>query len=321
MENIEQPEEQNYHEPSAILPKPVLVEDRQNWVRKSLISLGIYAFLFLIIFDFNVVYIAAILVVLLIHEFGHFFAMKFFNYSNVKLFVLPLLGAYVTGKKSVVSQRQMSIIILAGPLPGIIIGFALFFLNQYYMNEKVSVLSSIFIILNVFNLLPFLPLDGGKLLETLFVGQNFILRIVFSIISIIALLSIAIINQNIIFLIIPGSMIFGLVSEFRNEKIRKYLKQENINYVTDYDDLPDFNYWAIRDCILLAFHKRYAGIKAGVHKYSIIESNILKHVISILKTPFNLDVKILEKIAILLTYLAFLVIPIIFYVLLYIIKS
>jgi len=49
--------------------------------------------------------------------------MKAFNYSNVKLFVVPLLGAYVSGKKATISQRQMSIIILAGPIPGLIIGF------------------------------------------------------------------------------------------------------------------------------------------------------------------------------------------------------
>ena len=76
-----------------ILPKPILEENKRNWVRKSLISLAIYGVLFLLIFKIEPVYIAALLVVLLIHEFGHFFAMKAFNYTNVKLFVLPMLGA------------------------------------------------------------------------------------------------------------------------------------------------------------------------------------------------------------------------------------
>ena len=108
--------------PIQILPKPILEQDKRNWVRKSLISLAIYGVLFLFIFKIEPVYIAALLTALLIHEFGHFFAMKAFNYTNVKLFVLPMLGAYVTGKKTLISQRQMSIVILAGPVPGIIIG-------------------------------------------------------------------------------------------------------------------------------------------------------------------------------------------------------
>jgi len=81
VENFE-PEEQQYQQP-GILPKPLLVVDKQNWIRKSLISLAIYGFLFYVIFDLEVIYIAAVLLVLLIHEFGHFFAMKAFNYTNV----------------------------------------------------------------------------------------------------------------------------------------------------------------------------------------------------------------------------------------------
>jgi hypothetical protein len=117
--NITENEESTH----TVLPKPILEENKKNWLRKSVISLVIYAILFYTIFDKNISYMAGLLVVLLIHELGHFFAMKLFNYNNVKLFFIPLLGAYVSGKKTIISQRQMSIVILAGPLPGIIIGF------------------------------------------------------------------------------------------------------------------------------------------------------------------------------------------------------
>ena len=169
MENFETQQSQSF---GGILPKPILEEDKKNWVRKSLISLAIYALLFKFIFDLELVYIAAVLVVLLIHEFGHFFAMKFFNYTNVKMFVLPHLGAYVTGTKKIISQRQMSIVILAGPVPGILIGLVLLTLDMYYPNDKAQMLGNIFVGLNFFNLLPFMPLDGGRLLENLFINHN-----------------------------------------------------------------------------------------------------------------------------------------------------
>lgn len=292
----------------AILPKPILMQDKKNWVRKSLLSLGIYAFLFYFIFDGDISYIAAVLVALLIHEFGHFFAMKAFNYSNVKLFVLPLLGAYVTGKKSIISQRQMSVVILAGPLPGIVIGFCLLVSTLFFPNERIEMLGNIFFILNLFNLLPFVPLDGGRLLETLFISHNHTIRVIFTVISIIVLALVAILTHSLIFLIIPVSMIFDLIMEVKNQKIRDYLKQENINFTSDYDSLPNTNYWTIRDCILLSFNKRYAGIQAGVHQYSVLEGGLIQHVIAILKTPFIKDMTILEKIGIIFTYTLFLVI-------------
>lgn len=292
----------------GILPKPVLVQDKKNWIRKSLISLGIYGLLFYLIFNQDLIYIAAVLLVLLIHEFGHFFAMKAFNYSNVKLFVLPLLGAYVSGKKSMISQKQMSVVILAGPLPGIIIGFCLLLNNLYYPNERLEMLGNIFFILNVFNLLPFIPLDGGRLLETLFISHNHAIRVVFTVISITALTFLAVSTTSLILLIIPVSMVFDLMMEIKNHKIREYLKQENVNYIVDYSDLPDKDYWTIRDCILLSFNKRYNGIQAGVHQYSIIEGGLLQHVTAILKTPFTKDLGVLGKIIVILIFIFFLVV-------------
>lgn len=293
---------------APVLPKPVLVQDKKNWVRKSLFSLMIYAFLFYVIFDQDIAYIAALLVVLMIHEMGHFFAMKFFNYTNVKLFVLPLLGAFVTGKKTVISQRQMSVVILAGPLPGIIIGFCLLMSNIYYPNPRIEMLGNIFFILNLFNLLPFAPLDGGKLLETLFIHQNYVIGIVFTIISIIIITLLAILSQSIVLLVIPAFMVFELIMKIKNQKIKEYLDQEHINYVTDYDHLKDASYWLIRDCILLSFTKRYAGIQAGIHKYSVLEVGLIQHVVSILETPFIRDIKTFGKIALMFLYVFFLLV-------------
>ena len=167
MENTEQnnhnefesTENTGHQQHMNVLPKPILEQDTKNWVRKSIISLAIYAIFFYFIFNQDLIYIAAVLVVLMIHEMGHFFAMKAFNYSNVKLFVLPMLGAYVTGKKSIISQRQMSMVILAGPLPGIVIGFCLLMSTIFYPNERLEMLGNIFFVLNLFNLLPFMPLS------------------------------------------------------------------------------------------------------------------------------------------------------------------
>lgn len=311
MEDIEQQVDYNQE---GVLPKPLFVQDKKNWMRKSLISLGIYAFIFLVILKVEPIYGAALLIVLLIHELGHFFAMKAFNYSNAKIFVLPLLGAIDTGKNTVITQRQMSLVILAGPIPGILIGVGLLMLNNYYPNDRLEMLGNIFMGLNFFNLLPFMPLDGGRILSTLFINQNHIIRVVFTILSILFLVLFTFIFQSIFFLIIPVSMVFELIMEIKNEKIREYLIQENINYLTEYKDLKDKDYWLIRDCIILSFSRRYAMVKAGIHQYAIVEGSIVQHVLSIIKTPMIKDLKIVGKIAVFLIFCAFLLIPIIYYV-------
>lgn len=284
-------------------PKPVLIEAKSNNMMRSIMSLFIYAILFYFIFDRNIAYIAAVLLVLLIHEFGHFFAMKLYNYQNVKLFIIPLLGAFVSGKKQSVSQKQMSIIVLSGPIPGLFIGIGLYALNVSLQNETVKMLANTFVFLNLFNLLPIYPLDGGRFLENLFIRNNYGIRLVFTVLSILILFSIIVITGSLLMLIVPVMMIVELYNETRNQKIREYLDQEKITYQTEYSDLPDKSYWLIRDCILFSFPKKYAGVQAGSYQYSVYESVLLQHVIAVLKTNFKTDLSAFSKVGLLLLYL------------------
>jgi stage IV sporulation protein FB len=299
-------------------PKPVVAETQQNNLTRSLVSLLLYGVLFYFLFDRNIVYIAAILVVLLIHEFGHFFAMKLYNYQNVKLFIMPLLGAFVSGKKHHVSQKQMSIILLAGPVPGIIIGTILFIINKDHPDDTVKMLANIFVGLNLFNLLPIYPLDGGRLLENLFIKNNHGIRLVFTILSILFLITIITLSGNIIMVIIPAIMIFELINEIKNQKIRDYLEGENIQYHVEYEELPDKDYWLIRDCILFSFQKKYRGVQPGRHEYSVIETMLMQHVMKVLRPMFSNDLSVFQKVWFLLMYVFFLIgIPIVLFIMYY----
>ncbi len=299
--------------PGSYPPKPVMVEKKQNALRRSIISLAIYGILFYALFNQPIVYIAAILVVIIIHEMGHFIAMKIFNYSNVKIFILPLLGTFTSGKKQNVSQTQLSLIILAGPIPGIIIGSILYFVNKDLQNETLKMLSNVFLVINLLNCLPFYPLDGGRLIETLFFKQNFAVRIAFGIISIMGLVALCLILKSPLMIIIPVFIAFELMNENKHQKIRDYLKQERINYFTDYTALPDKDYWLIRDCLLFSFPKKYISVKPGVYQYSIIEPILIKHITSILQVNLTYNLSILKQIFILLFYLASFIIPVIYF--------
>ena len=308
-ENIEQESNTQWEQSSiSYPPKPVIADKSNNSMLRSLLGLFAYALLFYVFFEQSVVYVATILLVIIVHEMGHFIAMRIFNYSNVKIFIVPLLGAFTSGKKQEVSQRQMSIIILAGPLPGIIFGSLLLYVYGTH-NETIANLAYTFLLLNVFNLLPFYPLDGGRLLETLFSRDNFTIRLVFGIISIIVLGGLFLLGKSFFMLIIPLMIALELRSEWRNEKIRAYLRNEKINYHVDYDGLPNKAYWLIRDCILFSFPKKYAGIEPGRYEYTIIESALVQHVSSVLKISFGKDLKFFGYMLLLLLYIAAFAIP------------
>ncbi len=297
--------------PSIYPPKPVVVEKNQNALVRSLISLFIYGLLFYFLFDENIAYIAAILLVIIIHEMGHFLFMKLFNYSNVKIFIVPLLGAFTSGKKQQVSQWQLSVIILGGPVPGIIIGCLLFFFNKDLHNQTLTMLANSFLVINLLNCLPFHPLDGGRLIETLFFKENHSIRLAFGVISIIALSVLFLIYQSFALLIIPVLIILELVNENKHQKIRDYLSQEKINYHSDYENLPDKNYWLIRDCLLLSFPKKYVGVAAGVYDYVYVEPLIIQHIKAVLQVDLKNDLNVIKKILLILFYASIFILPIV----------
>ena len=121
--------------------------------------------------------LAIIVGVLLFHETGHYVAMRAFGYRNVRMFFIPFFGAAVSGLNPRAAGWQKAVVALAGPLPGLLLAAAVLGAQRFLplavrlsagdlLAVKVAVVASW---INGFNLLPLLPLDGGRFLhETLF---------------------------------------------------------------------------------------------------------------------------------------------------------
>ncbi len=117
--------------------------------------------------------------VLLLHEAGHAFAMRAFGYSDVKIFFVPFLGAATGGRKSNAPVWQQALVLLAGPLPGLVLGLGLMWFSPAWL-ENVPELAPLFVGLNALNLIPADPLDGGRLAGLLVFGRYARVRIVVS---------------------------------------------------------------------------------------------------------------------------------------------
>lgn len=131
-----------------------------------------------------------IFAILLMHEFGHALAMRAFGYRNLGVLVLPFLGAVALGRKDDAGPWQKLVMLLAGPLPGLLLGAlclraGMAWPGQYaWLNEAGILLLAI----NLFNLLPFMPLDGGQIVETFLFARRPRLRLLFFTVSTLALM-------------------------------------------------------------------------------------------------------------------------------------
>lgn len=121
--------------------------------------------------------------VLLFHEFGHYLGMRLFDYQDVRMFFVPFFGAAVSGRSTSVAGYKEAIVILLGPLPGIVLGIGLGAACMDHDDKLLRSAAQMLLFINGFNLLPFLPLDGGRLLQLVLFSRQRHLEAVFRIVT------------------------------------------------------------------------------------------------------------------------------------------
>lgn len=113
-----------------------------------------------------------ILAVVFVHEMGHAVAANYFGWQIKKIELLPFGGAAEIEAKGLRTIMEEVIIVLAGPvqhawmmaLSFILVGqsFWSYTDHQLFISHNVAIL--------LFNLLPIYPLDGGRLLQLLWLS-------------------------------------------------------------------------------------------------------------------------------------------------------
>lgn len=121
-----------------------------------------------------------LIAVLLVHELGHLAGMWMFGFRDRQILFLPLIGAAAVGRKDDASTIQRLVVLLLGPVPGIALGFLCLFLARvtgpvwwqqlgFTWLQELGVAA---VVLNYLNLLPITPLDGGRIVELLFLQRT-----------------------------------------------------------------------------------------------------------------------------------------------------
>jgi len=285
------------------------------WLR-SLMSLALYLLIGFYIFPSYKI-LLLITAIVMIHELGHFIAMKFYRYNDLGIFFIPLLGAYVSGTKREVSQKESAVILLAGPLPGILIGILFFLLwqnNPYYGNIAgipFYRISFLFVVLNLFNLLPVYPLDGGQLLNRVFLDEEGWIGKAFVFISAGLMVWFAWRMYSytgqpfyFIFFLFPLMLLLRMTGNSKLKVIEKKIGATGIDLDKSYDDLPDEDYWTIRN-ILIQEHPPFKDVQPSPpYEFSEKEERVMTTIQSMLHRHLIQDVSLIGKVFIFLLWAA-----------------
>ena len=134
------------------------------------ISMLVFAISFGFLFSWSTAIITLVLVVTL-HELGHYLGMVLFGYRDRQIFFIPFFGAAASGRKEEANPFQQLVVLLLGPIPGLVLGsmciFSTIWLDYPYLKE----FGMMAIILNYVNLFPVTPLDGGRIVEVLVLNR------------------------------------------------------------------------------------------------------------------------------------------------------
>ncbi|MFZ5629330.1 MAG: site-2 protease family protein [Spirochaetota bacterium] len=129
--------------------------------------------------------------VVLIHEFGHLMAMKVFRYQNTRIFFLPLIGGLAQGKPPAPNSLKEAIVALMGPVVGLTSAYIFLWASNMTWSATYLELARLSFIINIFNLVPLVPLDGGQILQGLFFNRAVVADIAFKALGLLGLLYLA----------------------------------------------------------------------------------------------------------------------------------
>jgi Zn-dependent protease len=129
-------------------------------------SLAAYSWLF------SVEFAIALICCLVFHEYGHIKAMKYFGLKTKGIYLIPFVGGLALSDDKINTRWQDIVISIMGPFFGLILSIAC--LVGYWLTD-IEVLAGLAVfnaLLNLFNMLPVLPLDGGHVLKSIAFSIN-----------------------------------------------------------------------------------------------------------------------------------------------------
>lgn len=191
-------------------------------------TLAIGAFGVAFSFEFALWLVAA----LLVHELGHYIGMVIFRFADRQILFLPFIGAATLGTNKDATVLQRAVVYVLGPAVGLVAGSACLIAGIRFETESLKFCGAVFLILNYLNLLPIVPLDGGRLFEAALFSRVPLLKSTFYIMSVVLLATGAVVLRDPIVAVIALVMFAGargqILANLAQSKLNKLVKTQQI---------------------------------------------------------------------------------------------
>jgi Zn-dependent protease len=211
--------------------------------------------------------------VLFVHELGHWLAMRVFGYRNLKMFFIPFFGAAVSGRHYNVPGWKKAIVSFAGPLPGIVLGAAIGFAGVALGQPLLVKIGVTAVVLNGFNLLPVLPLDGGWILQAILLSRHHLIELLFRVGAIVALIVTSALTKDPVTRYLAIFMAIALPAMHKQARITNELRKSKLPPVSDDDQtIPPETAEAIVAAVKARFPKSLTNKNAAQYTLQIFEN-------------------------------------------------
>lgn len=120
------------------------------------------------------------------HEASHVFAMKRLGIRTRGWFFLPFLGGVAIAEEGYISYWENAYVAIAGPIGGAILAWTTMLVYWATGDPMWAAAAAFQAVLNILNLLPISPLDGGQMVRSITFSINKWLGAVFLLLSFIA---------------------------------------------------------------------------------------------------------------------------------------
>jgi Zn-dependent protease len=107
------------------------------------------------------------IVLLYIHEMGHVIALRRLGIPASRPMFIPLMGAFIRMKGVPKRAWDESMVGIAGPVFGTAASLVVLALWKLSGSHTLEAIAYIGFFLNAFNMIPMLPLDGGRVVQAL----------------------------------------------------------------------------------------------------------------------------------------------------------
>jgi Zn-dependent protease len=178
-----------------------------------LVSIGAYA----LIWGWR--FAVGFVVLIFVHEMGHVLAARQQGLKVSAPMFIPFLGAYISMKQLPQNAWKEAQVALAGPLLGTLGSFVCWGIGSAYDSELFTALAFVGFFLNLFNLMPIVPLDGGRAVGALHPA--------FWVIGLVGLAAMAYFYPNpiiLLILVIGGFEIWGRWRNRHHPDLQRYYR-------------------------------------------------------------------------------------------------